>query len=1779
MPEKLQNDFYGQRAIDSDAHMPLSLFSPLRDADKNAEGQVFSIAPPPPFGEIPHLFPTLFHPSMHSESIQQLGASSPISFHPLNTGGGTRPNTRSSNSAIRIDGSSVKLIPSERKINSRSSTTHGTPAIPHEASTTKKEVEGSIEQMIFDHEILPEEEKTSALLLSVRSVSGLDTDEDASESTKSRLASKASRSSCSHSFSSTMWVRQTYMGVSKTMYTDGEVRETQLNEINSSITGIPPSSAKKKRKMQEMRKSRRKKRQATITTSEEAEAEPQLPPVTQSRLRGRRRLGKPEGDQVATPINREAVAAVVVVHQSSSPTSVVKMGASDPPQVPFNITLNQAPYMSGSTVSSPSVGGKPSHRSMYEVVSSSDGILSPRSPFPQLVHAFRNPLSPVPPTSPGTSSSLLQLPSTVSPAVNTTPPAAAAASTMTSDTPEEASSTGHSPKAKPIATILTPQPSFITDDVPMAVTSQASTTDPSAAAAAVPSQAAPPSDPSQSSGSTSSFLSAHPVAAKETSKAKAFVAALFDFTAARHPTFPRADSMLTVTLPVLHDLSSNVEEDIEEEGRKRRSNLENIGVIAAEDAQLCGLSCFGLFQRLYEREKEGAVKSQLGGLDLNRFLSTSLPANEFLVLYFWFTVAHCRRIYFERLMIARFEKLSLVYQELFPRGSPQQSLPALYQLADLLMELEEASRRFPWLTRRPIISTRRHQTMGPGGSPCASMSSSEGSRSAGSIIPPHQEQDLLTLLSTCDREGSEESVASDMRGPFRRGFPLILRRKELHRGGTLPPLDVIYTVSKYWNLLACVVEERRELMLYEERCYHRLAVLFGVMFTSVGAKEKDAIMQGYGFVVARLVYYALIFSFPNDSSAGIFNGPFRADLYRLVQFWCTGLKQTHVAVRGWPVPTPEDIHLAEQQEKMEKEVVEQQYRERQATLQFGIANRDRHSLTSPFSEPRNEPRALSLRQLDHQSSFLAFRFGGFDTSGEEGAPQSEGEASKSALPPPPLLSMTKNNRNSVTPEANRSHRQSMDLSCIIRPANSRRGSSLWCPTGTLDERPGGGARKPSLLLEAASSWLNDLVIRDGGVVRDGGTVDAEGLRREMHHSSHGRFSCRSSIASSAYDASEESRLGKRASTNSTRRPSNVQRVGRGSDDGDGKGGQASRSTQRQRGGGGEVKSIGGSHFATQMALRAQPLDDVSFDAIEPQCANSTYRLMQSYQAFAAHAQSLQQEGEKRVARELLRRQREAARRGGGGGGKRGEGDRKPQPTHPRPSRQLLRSIDSPTKSTHLRPLDATHAGGLTTNEPATISSYANSSEAFTTSTEGQRGSLTRLDEREVSLPFCAPQENMWKPARRDTKSRSPPRGHRKEMLPSSESLSFGGATTTVATLTDDTTSLPALSTRDEDGEDDEEELEEERRGGSEGRRHKRRPKRPGHVTKARALPQGLTMQHVKYHFLKYQHLPLGDPIRRKKQTTEQPALLKPQTLLSMLEAANKRSLLKAEMKELPPEAFELPDSPKGKTPVPVVNATFLPSTAASAGGVPLIPIEMPCLLLPSTPTGSLLSTFPLDDRQLELPPGAEDPVRHYFTRVFPQAQPQIPFMEESGGGGPQNPFGGRRKLGRATASLPNFSPFIRYYRTTILGIHNGSASTPKKLLPSPPSAAGAGSLSHPIDRSPSDSMGRHSCRGHGIPISQRSKGNFLVLSREDGFHRPLLLHPLCQMATQHLKEMNAELKSIQERQQYSKDHYQADIEKCHIVRTRLEGDDVERKFIQQARINYNMQEREPSRVK
>ncbi|RNF04236.1 hypothetical protein TraAM80_05503 [Trypanosoma rangeli] len=281
-------------------------------------------------------------------------------------------------------------------------------------------------------------------------------------------------------------------------------------------------------------------------------------------------------------------------------------------------------------------------------------------------------------------------------------------------------------------------------------------------------------------------------------------------------------------------------------------------------------------------QERGELRTKVSGVGIRRFLTEFQESREIIYVYFWYIIAHIRRIHAEKTLIGRYVNLERVVRGAFPRYKAD--LPPINQLEWILLKgvysstqlMHDSATMFQEVVGEvpPFVPAVSNLPPHPGGSITVS---DDGVRTSHS---PQRRRKSYQRSSRTSMSNSAMEVASEK---------------------LLQDPNTIWRCTDAINAFRVIQLEVYELAEFAQRCFHRLAMLFGRAFERL-AEEKDDVLAAFMFVVPHVVYYVFVYCFPNDVVAGLFNASMRVNLYRIFYFWCSGLVATYVRVNGWPRP-------------------------------------------------------------------------------------------------------------------------------------------------------------------------------------------------------------------------------------------------------------------------------------------------------------------------------------------------------------------------------------------------------------------------------------------------------------------------------------------------------------------------------------------------------------------------------------------------------------------------------------------------------------------------------------------------------------------------------------------------------------------------------------------------------------------------------------------------------------------------------------------------------------
>ncbi|EAN89318.1 hypothetical protein, conserved [Trypanosoma cruzi] len=287
-------------------------------------------------------------------------------------------------------------------------------------------------------------------------------------------------------------------------------------------------------------------------------------------------------------------------------------------------------------------------------------------------------------------------------------------------------------------------------------------------------------------------------------------------------------------------------------------------------------------------QERGELRTKATGVGILRFLKEFDESCEIIYLYFWYAIAHIRRIKSEKMLIGRYINLERIVRGAFPRYKAE--MPTIKQIGCILAKYAPTDES---ISENNSVAAAREEV------------------EVEEAVPP-----FFPAISNVHLLGGPGSIVSEESG--RTAFVSQYPKKKRPRTGSggadiiqafdeavdkslLQDPAIISLCNEAINAFTVVQMEVYELAEFAQRCFHRLAVLFGQAFERL-AEEKDEVLTAFTFIVPHVVYYVFVYCFPNDVVAGIFNAALRMNLYRIFYFWCSGLVATYVRVNRWPKP-------------------------------------------------------------------------------------------------------------------------------------------------------------------------------------------------------------------------------------------------------------------------------------------------------------------------------------------------------------------------------------------------------------------------------------------------------------------------------------------------------------------------------------------------------------------------------------------------------------------------------------------------------------------------------------------------------------------------------------------------------------------------------------------------------------------------------------------------------------------------------------------------------------
>ncbi|ESL11003.1 hypothetical protein TRSC58_01256 [Trypanosoma rangeli SC58] len=282
-------------------------------------------------------------------------------------------------------------------------------------------------------------------------------------------------------------------------------------------------------------------------------------------------------------------------------------------------------------------------------------------------------------------------------------------------------------------------------------------------------------------------------------------------------------------------------------------------------------------------QERGELRTKVSGVGIRRFLTEFQESRKIIYVYFWYIIAHIRRIHAEKTLIGRYVNLERVVRGAFPRYKAE--LLPIDQLEWILAKSVYSS---PKLTRDSTTMLQEVVEEVPSFVPAVSN------------LPPRPRGSI-----TVTDDGARTSHPTQSgRKSYQRSSRISMSNISVMEAASeklLQDPNTLWRCTDAINAFRIIQLEVYELAEFAQRCFHRLAILFGQAFERL-AEGKDDVMTAFMFIVPHVVYYVFVYCFPNDVVAGLFNAAMRVNLYRIFYFWCSGLVATYVRVNGWPRP-------------------------------------------------------------------------------------------------------------------------------------------------------------------------------------------------------------------------------------------------------------------------------------------------------------------------------------------------------------------------------------------------------------------------------------------------------------------------------------------------------------------------------------------------------------------------------------------------------------------------------------------------------------------------------------------------------------------------------------------------------------------------------------------------------------------------------------------------------------------------------------------------------------
>ncbi|RNF27436.1 uncharacterized protein Tco025E_00298 [Trypanosoma conorhini] len=301
------------------------------------------------------------------------------------------------------------------------------------------------------------------------------------------------------------------------------------------------------------------------------------------------------------------------------------------------------------------------------------------------------------------------------------------------------------------------------------------------------------------------------------------------------------------------------------------------------------------------RQERGELRTKASGVGILRFLAEFQESREIIYVYFWYIIAHIRRVHAEKTLIGRYVNLERIIRGAFPRYKAE--LPPIDQLERILAKSAHSAAKFAKDSSTTLLQAEVTDELPPLVPTVANLPSHhEGNTSVsdGARTLRHEFGAILGEDGARASHGTQRKRKSTQQ-PSRNSISHISVMEAASEKSLQQDPAILWRCTEAIKAFNVVKLEVFELAEFAQRCFHRLAALFGQAFERL-AEGKDEVLTAFTFIVPHVVHYGFVYCFPNDVVAGLFNAVMRVNLYRIFYFWCSGLVATYVRVNGWPRP-------------------------------------------------------------------------------------------------------------------------------------------------------------------------------------------------------------------------------------------------------------------------------------------------------------------------------------------------------------------------------------------------------------------------------------------------------------------------------------------------------------------------------------------------------------------------------------------------------------------------------------------------------------------------------------------------------------------------------------------------------------------------------------------------------------------------------------------------------------------------------------------------------------